>query len=529
MLSCCSLCVASRTPPEALAAPPRYGPPASALSPPGDPSAGLRVQLRVGASAGAAATGAVGAAEATVVVRSCASGATLFEVEVDLVVDSVASLQAAIQEKTGIQRERQRLAFGEDGCSRRDFEESTRLGECFKSQALQSEPSTAPPARAPAPAASAPPASSPSRPPVPRRRPMLFDVDEEPAAPAAAAPELRRPLSLDTVETPLLDTRVWSEDVFGTICHKPSGMRVSPQTGIFVEGVAYQLSPGDIELTGGSVLGSGSGGVVQVAWHRPSGKRIAVKTLRVGSDDAKRDQMLKEITGLAQSAGCPYLVQWYAGFADPSTGNVHVAIEFMDLGSLADLKKQMNGEGVPAKQAACIAAQILRGLHALQLRLLLHRDIKPENLLHNLTGRVKLTDFGISKSLGISADNGVGTTFVGTVTYMSPERVMGNDYSYQSDVWSAGMVIFELSLGKYPFSSTTFADIFECVCESPEPRLSENDFPRPLCDLVARCLTRDPAVRPCARALARHELVAGHGETDVAAFGAWLVDRAPWT
>ncbi|CAJ1432699.1 unnamed protein product, partial [Effrenium voratum] len=83
---------------------------------------------------------------------------------------------------------------------------------------------------------------------------------------------------------------------------------------------------------------------------------------------------------------------------------------------------------------------------------MLHRDIKPENILHNRAGEVKLTDFGIAKDLDKTL--AMAGTFVGTVTYMSPERCLGQDYSFASDIWSVGMVIFELSTGRYPFSAT---------------------------------------------------------------------------
>merc|ERR1719282_1155433 len=92
----------------------------------------------------------------------------------------------------------------------------------------------------------------------------------------------------------------------------------------------------------------------------------------------------------------------------------------MDRGSLADLRKRLGTGGVPADHLACVLAQVTRGLHHLQLRRILHRDVKPENILHNNAGQVKLTDFGISKDLDSTV--GVAATFVGTASYMSPER-----------------------------------------------------------------------------------------------------------
>jgi len=275
----------------------------------------------------------------------------------------------------------------------------------------------------------------------------------------------------------------------------------------------------------------GASGIVQAAIHKPTGMRIAVKTVKIDEKD-KREQMLSEIRGLISAEGCPYLVQWYAGFIGKDTGLVHVVVELMDLGSLADLRRRL-GSGRDEKIASpvppgaplqSIAAAITRGLRHLQSRRLLHRDVKPENILHNLAGEVKLTDFGISKDLNSTI--GVAATFVGTANYMSPERALGKDYSYQSDVWSAGMVVYELACGRYPFNTKVFLELYECLCLQPEPRLETargaGDYPAPLCDFVAQCLTRETSGRPEAFTLVGHEYVVNVGDEAVAELATWL-------
>jgi len=262
------------------------------------------------------------------------------------------------------------------------------------------------------------------------------------------------------------------------------------------------------------------GGAVVAGVHKPSGMPVAVKTVRV-DDRSKRQQLLHEIQALIQAEGCPYLVQWYAGFVGRDTSFVHMVLEFMDRGCLADLRKRLAGRGVPADHLACITSQMVRGLHYLQTRALLHRDIKPENVLHNSLGRVKLTDFGISKD--ISATAGIGTTFVGTAVYMSPERVQGEEYSFQSDIWSTGMVVYELSVGHHPFSAASFLDVYDHVCEKPEPRLhASSAFPSELCNFVAQCLTRDKDLRPDAESLRKHRLIDSIGDKQVTELSTWL-------
>lgn len=313
-------------------------------------------------------------------------------------------------------------------------------------------------------------------------------------------------LDIDEVDTEASVCGTWSIDpASGTMRHIPTGMRVSSDSGITFEGHEYRLSPEDIEQDTSSHLGAGACGVVQKGIIKKTGQAVAIKTIKV-DNKGKREQLLNEIRGLVQAEGCPFLVQWFAGFASKRTSSVHVVLEFMDLGSLADLKKRLRGTGVPPVHLSCIAAQVMLGLNHLHDRKLLHRDIKPENILHNRLGQVKLTDFGIAKDLDTTLQ--MALTFVGTVTYMSPERCLGQEYFLASDIWSVGVVIYELATGKYPFADiSTFPVLMEYLCEKPEPRLDPGLYPPQLCEFVALCLTRDVARRPDTPSLVHHEFV----------------------
>lgn len=335
------------------------------------------------------------------------------------------------------------------------------------------------------------------------------------------------PFLLEDVDEDSLVTVTWSRDADGTLRHNPTGMCVTTDRGVEVGGREYRLNPREIEFDRDDRLGAGSGGVVQAGVHKPSGVRVAVKTVKVDGKE-NRQRMLSEIQGLIQAQGCPYLVQWYAGFVGKDTGVVHIVVELMDLGSLADLRRRVGGseQRVPEAHLACIAAQMARALEHLHARRLLHRDVKPENVLHDSTGRVKLTDFGISKDLNSTV--GVADSFVGTATYMAPERALGKDYSFKSDVWSVGMVLYEFATGSYPFNHKAFLDLYECLCVQPEPRLDAADFTPAFCDFVARCLTRDDLRRSDAATMAHHELIARSGDAERAAFASWLAKlRSP--
>lgn len=135
----------------------------------------------------------------------------------------------------------------------------------------------------------------------------------------------------------------------------------------------------------------------------------------------------------------------------------------------------------------------------------MHRDIKPSNVLVKSTGQIKLCDFGVSSEL----ENSVADTFVGTGTYMAPERIQGSAYTVKSDVWSVGLTLMELAIGKFPFSIESddddddaagpqgILDLLQQIVLEPAPKLPKSDaFPQILEDVIAKCLMKNPVERP---------------------------------
>lgn len=136
----------------------------------------------------------------------------------------------------------------------------------------------------------------------------------------------------------------------------------------------------------------------------------------------------------------------------------------------------------------------------------MHRDIKPSNILVNSRGNIKLCDFGVSSELV----NSVADTFVGTGTYMAPERIQGSAYTVKSDVWSVGLTLMELAIGKFPFAPDYDAngdrmdegpqgilDLLQQIVMEPPPKLPKSDaFPQILEDMITRCLMKAPEQRP---------------------------------
>ena len=161
-----------------------------------------------------------------------------------------------------------------------------------------------------------------------------------------------------------------------------------------------------------------------------------------------------------------------------------------------------------------IAEAVLGGLTYLySAHRIMHRDIKPSNILVNSRGQIKLCDFGVSSEL----ENSVADTFVGTGTYMAPERIQGSPYTVKSDVWSVGLTLMELAIGRFPFAIDNdgsgdedeesagpqgILDLLQQIVLEPSPKLPKSDaFPQILDDMIEKCLMKIPEQRPTPREL----------------------------
>ncbi len=214
-------------------------------------------------------------------------------------------------------------------------------------------------------------------------------------------------------------------------------------------------------------------------------------------DKDRRHQLLNDLKAFI-GADCPFLVKFYGTYIEE--GIVKVALELMDLGSIATITKLLRERAAEQKRfekkksplvsepiLTKLTQQILSGLLYLhKCKKQIHRDIKPDNILLNSKGEAKLSDFGISKELDMSA--ALCNTFVGTVTYMSPERLEGKKYSFPSDVWSLGLVLYEMATGQYAYPQTgAYIEVLDYIMNHPEPTLpADGTFSPEFCDFLKR-------------------------------------------
>ena len=197
------------------------------------------------------------------------------------------------------------------------------------------------------------------------------------------------------------------------------------------------------------VIGKGSSAAVYKSILLQDLSIVADKVIAGHSKD-KRLQLTREIDSLRKmgviNGKCPYIVQFIDVIHNTHDATMSLCLEYMDLGSLQDIidKGGVKNEFI----LRSIAIQMLNGLACLHKNSIIHRDLKPANVLLNSKGEVKISDFGLSKEVHEEASQ---QSFVGTYVYMSPERMSGHHYTFAADIWSCGLTIEAVAIGKYPY------------------------------------------------------------------------------
>jgi serine/threonine-protein kinase len=244
-----------------------------------------------------------------------------------------------------------------------------------------------------------------------------------------------------------------------------------------------------------SVLGSGAMGVVYRGTHEKNGRAAAVKV--VGSEFAQggkmRDRFEREAEILQQFRH-PNIVRFLAW--GKFRGTSYIAMEYVQ-GETLDKLVQEHGH-MPWRQVVDLGIQICEALHYAHEHGVVHRDLKPSNLMLSTDGKIKLTDFGIAKDLDATTLTATGRT-LGTAAYMSPEQIRGTPaVSHKTDLYSLGVVMYQMLVGKPPFEGTTPVVLMHCHLNEPPPRPSAKlaEIPKQLDELVVNLMAKSPADRP---------------------------------
>ena len=270
----------------------------------------------------------------------------------------------------------------------------------------------------------------------------------------------------------------------------------SPPSPVSAVSAFQGLQPG--VLFGGryeilSVLGQGGMGAVYKARDRELDRLIALKVIRpeLATDPAILLRFKQELI-LSRNITHKNVVRIFdLGEAD---GIRFISMEYIDGEDLRTILRR-DGKFTP-KDAISVVEQVCRALDSAHTEGVIHRDLKPQNIMRDRHGRIVVMDFGLARSLGDSGLTQTGA-LVGTLEYMLPEQAMGSTLDQRSDIFSVGLIFFELLTGKAPYEADTA--IASLMKRTREDARSVSDVdasvPRSLSAVVSRCLEREPANR----------------------------------
>jgi len=265
------------------------------------------------------------------------------------------------------------------------------------------------------------------------------------------------------------------------------------------------------------LLGEGGMGSVYKAMDRELDRPVALKLIRpeLAANPAILARFKQELL-LAHQVTHKNVIRIYdLGDAD---GVKFISMEFVegqDLRSLIEEKKKFSPE-----EAVEIMQQVCRALEAAHSVGIIHRDLKPQNIMRDTSGRILVMDFGLARTI-----DGGGMTqsgaLVGTMDYMSPEQALAKDLDHRSDLFTVGLIFYELLTGKMPFKAdSVLASLIKRTQERANP-VSDHDqtIPGQLTNIVSRCLERDPTQRYQSAAEMLRDLDAWQGNRAAATLG----------
>ena len=264
-------------------------------------------------------------------------------------------------------------------------------------------------------------------------------------------------------------------------------------------------------------LGAGGMSTVYRALDGVLERQVAVKLLaeHLSEDDGFVARFRREALAAAKLVH-PNVVQVYDSGHDPDAHRYFIVMEYVNGPTVGQLMRE-HGQ-LPAEEAVDIITQACEGLEYAHRHGVIHRDVKPGNLLMNPDGVVKLADFGIAKAAEDSRITQIGSV-VGTAAYLSPERARGDEATASADVYSLGVVAYQLLGAKLPFESGSLTELAARQREgSPQPLDQLNQgVPPALSRAVSTALAPEPANRYRSAAEMRDGIRAGLDGRDSAA------------
>jgi len=239
-------------------------------------------------------------------------------------------------------------------------------------------------------------------------------------------------------------------------------------------------------------LGEGGMGIVYKAFDTKLERDVALKLLRLEAigDPAAKERFIREARA-ASALNHPNITTIYE--IDEWHGQDFICMEYVEGETV---KKKIQSEQMPMDEVLSIATQTAEALQEAHERDIIHRDIKSENIMVTPKGQVKVMDFGLAKLKGVGGLTKNGTT-MGTISYMSPEQARGEDVDHRTDIWSFGVVLYEMLTGQLPFKGDfEQAVIYSILNEEPRPiQEFRPDVPANFIHIINLFLEKDTSER----------------------------------
>jgi serine/threonine-protein kinase len=260
------------------------------------------------------------------------------------------------------------------------------------------------------------------------------------------------------------------------------------------------------------LVGSGGMSSVYCAFDTLLERNVALKILHehFTADEDHVERFRREARAVAQLSHPSIVTVIDRGEQD---GKQFIVFELVEGENLKELVER--GGPLPVRRALELGLEIARALAFAHGQGLVHRDVKPQNVLLDADGRAKVTDFGIVRSLDAVSQTETGTV-LGTSHYVAPEQARGEQVDHQTDIYSFGVVLWELLCGEVPYQGDSFLAVAMQHVNEPVPSVLERrpDTPLRLASLVESCMAKAPAERPPSMDVVVAELEACLAELD---------------
>jgi serine/threonine-protein kinase len=246
-------------------------------------------------------------------------------------------------------------------------------------------------------------------------------------------------------------------------------------------------------------LGSGGMGVVYLAEDTALGRTVALKFLSSQIvQDPKRVERFRDEARTASALNHPNICTIYE--VGEQEGEMFIAMEYVEGRPLSEF---LRDGGMAVETLLRYGRQISGALEHAHERGIVHRDLKPANIVVTPNGNAKILDFGLAKrgdpeqmqrktTQGVATETSVGLT--GTLPYMSPEQLEGSETGPRSDIWSLGVMLYEMASGTRPFRGENLYRLCTAIIQEPMPPLPES-VPAGLASVIKRCLQKEPSRR----------------------------------